>query len=233
MRPPGRRAGQRGLTLAEALVSVAVLALMGSLIFGSFARALDSRARGEAISRRYHQLRQAQSRVSRELAAAFLSEHRDCADPRTSTLFSSRRTAAGSRLDFTSFSHLRTRADANESDQNEIGYSLAADPADASRRHLMRRQKKRLDERKGEGGVSEVMVEDVEDLTFAFYNPKSDQWQDDWDDLATDTRKLPKFVAMTILFREGGQQRRFVIKARVFLRESLLGTGFNAGKCAT
>ena len=227
-----RRRPERGLTLAEALVSIVIMALMGSLMFGAFSRALDSRTRAEAVSRRYHQLRQAQSRMARELSAAFLSQHRDCNDPRTFTLFLAKRAQTGSRLDFNSFSHLRSRADANESDQNEIGYFLAADPKVASRQHLMRREKKRIDERKGEGGVSEVLVEDVTDLSFSFYNPKSDQWQDDWDDLSTDTYgRLPKFAAVTVRYREGEQERSLVVKTRLFLQAALSASGVGFSPC--
>ena len=213
-------------------MAVGILALMGSILFGSLTQALRSRDRAQAVSQRYHQLRQASARIHRELGSAFLSEHRDCVDPRTLTVFSGRRANFGMRLDFTSFSHLKMLADANESDQNELSYYVANDPRDGSKKHLMRREQNRIDEHPTEGGDSEIMVEDVESLMFLFYNPKTDRWQDDWDNTSRDTRgKLPKFVDIRIGYMEGGELRYHVTKTRIFLKEALFFTGVSASRC--
>ena len=119
---------QRGFTLAEAIIAVAILGMIGVLIMGTFANAMDGRNRAEEITTHYHQVRQAMLRMAREIQMAFLSEHRDCDDPRTKTLFVGKSAANGMRLDFTSVSHFKMSADANESDQNEVAYFVERDP---------------------------------------------------------------------------------------------------------
>ena len=56
--PLARASDQRGFTLAETMVAVAVLALIGALTFGTFARAMQARDRATEITDRYHQIRQ-------------------------------------------------------------------------------------------------------------------------------------------------------------------------------
>ena len=60
-----------GFSLVEALVTVVIMALIGMLTFGTFARAMDARERATAITDRYHGVRQAMLRMSREISSAF------------------------------------------------------------------------------------------------------------------------------------------------------------------
>src|SRR5262245_4552515 len=121
---------QRGFTLAEVLIAVAILAMIGVLTYGTFARAMEAREQAGRITERYHEIRQAMQRMSREISMAYLSEHKNCQEPRSETVFTANRTAGGSRLDFASFSHTKTAPDANESDQNELSYFIERDPDD-------------------------------------------------------------------------------------------------------
>jgi general secretion pathway protein J len=221
----------RGFGLAEALVAIAILTMIAGLSFGTFARVVDGRDRATAITDRYHGVRQALLRMSREISTAFLSVHKDCADPRSATLFATRRMGLGTRLDFTSFSHFKTIADAKESDQNELSYFVETDPTDSRRKHLMRREQARIDEHPEEGGIPQILAEDVTSLEFAFYDSKADQWRDDWDSRGADARnRLPKFVKITLKVRDEAQRElTFVTKTRVFMREaiSITGSGFS------
>ena len=225
---------QRGFSLAEALITVAILGMIGMLIFGTFSRAMSARERATEITNRYHTVRQAMLRMSKEISMAFLTWHKDCAEPRTSTIFLGKRAGNGMRLDFTSFSHFIMRADARESDQNELSYFIENDPKDSSRKNLMRREQNRIDEKPTEGGISQVMAEDVESLDFEFYDYKSDQWEDDWDSSGRDLRdRLPKFVSikLTVKDRSSNKDITFVIKTRVFIKEALNFPGLNFSRC--
>ena len=225
---------QRGFSLAEALITVAILGMIGMLIFGTFSRAMAVRERATEITERYHTVRQAMLRMSKEISMAFLTWHKDCSEPRTNTVFLGKRASNGMRLDFTSFSHFIMRADARESDQNELSYFIENDPKDSSRKNLMRREQNRIDEKPTEGGVSQVMAEDVESLEFEFYDYKSDQWEDDWDSTGRDLKdRLPKFVSikLTVKDRSNGKDIVFVIKTRVFIKEALNFPGLNFSRC--
>jgi general secretion pathway protein J len=220
----------RGFTLAEALIAVAIMAMIGALTFGTFAHALDARDRATAITDRYHQVRQAMQRMTREISMAFLSVHRDCAEPRTNTIFLAKRASNGIRLDFTSFSHFKMKADANESDQNELSYFVAVDRDHPKVFNLMRREQNRIDDHPQEGGITQVLAENIDELQFEFYDPKSDRWEDDWDSTSQNFRyRLPKYVSIKLTTKDqGGKSQVFVTKTRVFLKEaiSIAGLGF-------
>ncbi len=220
----------RGFTLVEALIAVTILGFIGILTYGTFARAMQARDRAYAITSRYHQIRGAMQRMATELSMAFITAHKGCDDPRTETIFVAERSSHGMRIDFTSFSHFKIRADANESDQNELSYFVDTHPDDAQRTALFRREQIRIDEDPEEGGVEQVLAEDVTSLEFEFYDAKEDRWEDEWDSTNLDQkRRLPMFVAIKLKALDPrGDEEVFVTKTRIFLKNQLLipMTGF-------
>jgi general secretion pathway protein J len=223
---------EQGFTLLEALIAVTVLGLIGMLTFGTFVRALDSKERATAITEHYHEVRQAMLRMSKEISMAFISVHRDCDDPRTKTIFRSESSGMGQRLNFTSFSHHKMRADANESDQNELSYFVANDKKGTGTA-LMRREAHRIDEEPEEGGVERVLAQHVTDLEFTFYDPKNDRWEDSWDTTHSDYRgRLPMFVGIHMKVKTPqGKEESFYTKTRVFLTKTLRIVGSGAREC--
>ncbi len=230
-----RRAFARGFTLAEALIALTILAMIGGLTYGTFSRAMSARDQAGRITGHYHQVRQAMLRMSREIETAFLSEHRYCEEPRSKTLFASKRTGAGMRLDFTSFSHDKHVKDANESDQNELGYWVGRDREDSNKSVLIRREQARIDDEPDEGGTENVIAEGVTELSFEFYDARQDRWDEEWDTTRADYRgRLPKYVRIEMKIKDpNGKEETFVTKTRVFLQQPIfiVGTG-GVGKCA-
>ncbi|OGQ82416.1 MAG: hypothetical protein A2289_26515 [Deltaproteobacteria bacterium RIFOXYA12_FULL_58_15] len=225
--------GQVGFSLMEIIVSMGILALIGVLTYATFSQTVNARDKAELIASHYHQVRQAMQRMANEISMAYLSAHRDCEEKRTKTVFIGERGANGMRLDFTSFSHYKTRVDANESDQNELSYFVARHPDDASRTVLMRREQARLDDEPQKGGLEQVFAEDVTELTFEFYDPKEDDWEDEWDSTNMDQRsRLPMFVAINMKALDpAGNEEKFVTKTRIFVQKEILITGMGASRC--
>lgn len=222
---------QAGFSLAEAMVVVGILGLIGTLTFGGFGRSVRTREQAETMSTHYHMVRQAMLRMTRELQSAFVSQHRDCDDPRSDTAFVGRRASGGSRLDFTAFSHFKIQADGNESDQEEISYYIGRNPEEgAEGTVLIRRNQRRIDEEPGEGGLEQVLCENATELTFEFYDPKEDRWEEEWDSKGRDYRdRLPMFVKVTLKVKgPSGEEETFTTKTRIFLQRSLevFGSGF-------
>ena len=221
----------RGFSLLEVMIAVTVLGLIGALAYGTVARAADARDRTLAITRHYHGVRQAMLRMSREISMAYLSHHRDCEEERTRTAFHGHSAGGGMRLDFTAFSHFKSLADANESDQEELSYFVDDDPDRQGEKALIRRSQLRIDDDPEEGGTEEVLARGVTELELEFYDAKEDRWDDSWDSTSLDTKdRLPMFVKLTLKVKnDKGQPETFVTKTRVVLKQAILipGTGFS------
>lgn len=227
-------ARQAGFTLAEAIVAVCILGLVGALTFGAFGRAMAARDQAETMTHFYHSVGQAMNRMAREIQMAFISQHRDCSDPRTDTIFRGQDSFNGMRLDFTAFSHFKTRANAKESDQEELSYFVDHDPDNPGQTDLMRREQAPIDDEPTKGGVVQVLCENVTDLEFKFYNHTDDRWDDEWDTKSSDYRgRLPMFVSIEMKVKDpAGKVEKFVTKTHIFLTHEL--SSFNLGfiKCA-
>lgn len=208
MGPRGRRrpAASRGFTLLEVLVSIAIIALIGSLLYGAFHGMNRARRNMDDVNDRHHQGRGALSRMARELSAAFISAHvsfQQAQDtPRTVFLGSDERPA--DRIDFTSFSHRRLRANAHESDQNELSYFGVRNP-DTGGIDLVRRESRYIDEDPTHGGVVQVLAEDVDSLDIRYLDPVTGEWLDTWDSSqpAGQLGRLPSQVWITLVLVGG------------------------------
>ena len=197
------RARARGVTLLEVMVSVGILALVGSLIYGAFDGMAKSRTSIAAINDRYHQGRQALSRITRELASAFVSKHLPLqlnAAVRQ-TAFVGRK----ARVDFTAFAHRRLGSDVHESDQCEVGYFAANDPERSGKVDLVRREQRTIDLEPTKGGVVQVMADDIESFELKYLDPTSAQWMDTWDStqLVGQLGRLPSQVKLTLVLKGG------------------------------
>ncbi|WP_437833523.1 type II secretion system protein GspJ [Sorangium sp. So ce1153] len=214
------RQGARGLTLLEVLVSVAILALIGTLIYGAFDGMSRSRAGISRISDRYHQGRAAIARISRELQEAFLSRHQP-ADKNIVvrlTAFAGQDSAPADRIDFTAFAHRRLLRNAHESDQCEIGYFGSRDP-ERDRLDLVRREAKTIDTEPTRGGVVNVLAEDIESFNIQYLDPLTGEWVDSWDSTqpAAQLDRLPSQVWVTLVLNggPGGEPIKFETKVPI------------------
>lgn len=219
-----------GFSLFEVMIAVAILGFIGMLTFGTFSRAMDGKERAEEITGYYHSVRQSMLRMSREIENTFITMHHDCEDARTRSVFATQNSSGGTRLDFTAFTHYKVRADANEDDQEEIGYYIGPNPDDKKYTALIRRSDARIDAKPTEGGVEQILAPRVTKLDFEFYDQKADRWVDEWDTRNMDYRdRLPMFVSIKATFINPQQKEEtFTVKTRIVLRNAILiaGTGF-------
>jgi general secretion pathway protein J len=215
---------ERGLTLIEVLVSLAVMALIASVLYGAFDGMARSRSGIERISDRYHEGRTALSRISRELQGAFISLH----VPLEPNLLTQKTLLVGTnerpadRLDFTSFGHVRVGAGTHESDQCEISYFGSRNPNGGL--DLVRRESKTIDIDPQHGGVVQVLAEDIESFDLQYLDGISGEWLTDWDtmNLNGEVLRLPQQVRVElVLRRDGGAPIPFVTKVPIPLQTPL------------
>jgi prepilin-type N-terminal cleavage/methylation domain-containing protein len=231
--PPGQRPGDRnqdtlGVTnplLMEVALAVTILGVMATLTWGSIARTFDAYETVTGIDSKYHNVRVAMNRMSRELSMAFLtSPRRDKGKERMwETIFKAEPSSPIAKLHFTAFGHQIMRADSKESDQSEIGYYGEADEDNPRQMNLMRREDPRIDREPEEGGRSYVLAEDIKEFKLRFFDPKDDDWTDAWDTEDSEFQgRLPSLVEITMVIEdEGGKELKFVTKTRINLTKEL------------
>jgi general secretion pathway protein J len=214
-----------GFTLMEIMISVAILASMTALVWGSFSITVNTKKRVEAIEERYHQLRLGVNRIAREVSMAYLSKNDVMGAIKPRTLFVSARNSTIDDLTFSGLSHVPLRANAKECDQSVIRYFGAPDPVDRSRTNLMRRESRRLGgDRPGEDGPAHALIEDVVSLHFQFFDEQANEWKEGWNTTSADGQpdRLPTKVRIALTVRdENKREITFISATRVFMRDPL------------
>lgn len=147
-----------------------------------------------------------------ELSMAFDSVHRPAGtDPRMTSGFLVTTGATGSRVQFTSFAHRRSRDAARESDQNELGYSVEAGS-------LMRGMKPRRDGDFGRGGVERTVLSGVGELRVELLDGLTLEWVERWDSREGPTRaRLPRQVRIALTLSAGDDGEAVTLGTRALL----------------
>ena len=190
------------MTLVEAMVALTIVAMIGAIVWGGVSQTTRARARIERQVERYHGIGAALERMTRDLAAAFVSLHvnPDPALQRVQTAFVAVDRGHRDRVDFTSFSHVRLRRDAHESDQHEVGYFLARNPDRSEGWVLARREQRRIDDDPLRGGQVYALLPHVEELDLEYLDPVSGEWITTWDSrqLTMQPNRLPAQVKIRL-----------------------------------
>jgi general secretion pathway protein J len=210
----------RALTLIEVLVSIGILAIIATLIYGAFDGMSRSRKGITRLGDRYHQGRAAMARITREVQSAFLSRHlpRDKSQAVRLTAFVGQDSSPADRLDFTSFAHRRLLRNTHESDQSEIGYFASRDP-EHNKVDLVRRESKYIDNEPTRGGVVNVLAEDIERFELQYLEPLTGEWVDTWDSTqpAAQLDRLPTEVRVTLVLNGGAGDQPIKFETKVTL----------------
>jgi general secretion pathway protein J len=224
-----RRRRSRGLTLIEILVAMAVMTMMTVSVWTSFRTTAQSMRYAEQLQVRYAIIRNSMSRMAAELSMAYLSFNRPADEDRHFTLFDGRDQFTLDNVTFSSFSHVRMRKDANESDQSVIQYFVERDPKDPSRTHLFRRESRRLT-----GDIPDKMIElfpayifceDIKSFDVKYWDVKKNEWVDEWRTTKQDMQpdRLPERVKITLGIMDPnlGKEVKYTVQTLLFMQEKL------------
>lgn len=205
----------RGLTLVELMAAMAITAIMGAMVAGAIGQVGDAADATRAQDERYGEARRALTRLSSELAMAFVSDHFDAAqhsDGRP-TLFRGRE----DELLFTTMAHVRLFRGAKESDQAVVEYTVDDDPEDRSAKALFRRVKVRIDGDPEDGGHRDLVARGVKRLTLSYWDGGRKEWVREWDTTRVErANELPAVVRAELeLSLAGGRVERLSTAARI------------------
>jgi len=205
VRPTARTLAQRGLTLLEVMISLAIMAGLFIIIYGTFGATRRTYAKVTKIQDRWHVVRNGMSLMTQDLSMAYVSLNENMSEVNRRTYFRFTKGDFGDELRFSTFAHRRLYKDANESDQCIIQYFLAPDPDDRAVTSLFRRETRRLANEEPEKipGEAYVLINDVLDIRYEFFDKSQDKWQDDWDTTAVDGQpnRLPNRIRVYLTIR--------------------------------
>lgn len=224
-----RRASHRsrGMTLIEVMISLAVLGMMVVSLWSSFSGTIKGIETTEELQKRYSIVRNGLARMTSELSMSYLSLNRSLVnDQKHYTLFEGRDNFETDSLTFSTFSHLRVRKDANESDQTVIQYFVEKDPEDGDVSHLYRRESRRLTgdtpEQMEEFFAAYIVVEDVVSFDVKYWDDRQFEWIDEWRTMKVDMQpdRLPQRVKLEIGVRDlDGDVIPFTAQAVIMMQE--------------
>lgn len=203
-----------GMTLIEVMVATAIMAVIAILVYGAISQTVRTKLRVEGQTDRSQAIASAMERMVHELQMAYASAQIN-ANPAlvvVRTCFIGEDRGSADRVDFTSFSHQRLYRDAHESDENELSYFLASDPAMSGRHVLARREQSRIDDDPRHGGEVAVALEDVTELELSYLDPMTMEWVTSWDttQYTGQMNRMPAQVKVILRAGVGEGERRHV-----------------------
>ncbi len=218
--------GAGGFSLIEILVVVAIFGMLSLMLYEAFRDTLKTERRVSRSQERWHVLRIALDRMARELSMAFVSLNENLNAPNRRTYFVAKKGFDGDELTFTAFAHRPFVENARESDSAAIRYFVAPDPEDPTKKDLWRRETRRLGYERFEDlpGETYVLVEDIQGISYEFYDNVKDEWVDEWDTTSLDGQpnRLPPRVRISLtVLDEKGRELTLVTEARIRLTDAL------------
>ncbi len=217
------RRRQRGLTLVEIMIAMAIMAFMMMLAWSTIKNASDARVNFEALEERNQEVRVAMARMVYDLEAAHLSSNEDQTIDNRRTMFIGK----DEELRFSTFAHVSLWADANESDQAIVAYYLDDDREQAGVDNLYRKELRRLSNETwtSEPAELDVLLRNVDKIELEYWDWKDKKWQDTWDSTKADgeRNKLPTRVRITLHYKTPrGDELKVSTQARLLLQEPLV-----------
>ncbi len=221
-----RRRAQRGMTLIEVLLALAIVSTMMLLAWSTIRATAQVKSSVEDFQGRNHELRVGLNRINKDLSSAYLSANENQTLNERRTLFKGKSSSDVDDLRFSSLAHSPLWANANESEQTLIVYFAEQDPDDSSKTNLVRRESRRLSNEpwKSEPGDIDILIRGIEQVSFEYWDWKDKTWKDRWDTTSADGQKgrLPSRVRITIeLKNHQDKVRKYVSQARLMMGEEL------------
>lgn len=203
MRPSIRN--QRGMTLMEIMLAMTILATLITLTWSTISASFALRKASLDKFDRYRSIQMTMERMSRELSMSFVTNiGQESTNVTGEITYRTIFEGDAEELHFTALSHVRTRIDEPSSEQTEVSYRLERRQGEDGRyhTHLVRRSQFPIDDTPDEGGFVDVLLEDVEDITFEYWDGTreiaGDAWVRQWDAFNDHDGRLPDRVQITL-----------------------------------
>ena len=226
---------QKGFTLLEVLVAVAIMGLIMVLVWSNTSQSLNSKERIEKRDMIYQHGRIALQKFTDDLSMAFLTKKTAASTvaasttaellttsvvtiPRPITFCIGRDEGDRDTVRFTSFAHMRLFSGAKESDQCKISYEVLPSPDEPNVFNLIRREVPWLDANTEVEARPLVVAENIRDFELEYYDTRKDEWGKDWDTEVIDFReRLPLAVRVTLSFPDPDDEEESIVLKTIVL----------------
>lgn len=188
----------KGFTLIEIILAIAIFSMMISIIYVSFFGSINTMNSCEDSLKLYQTARLIFERMTKEINCAFISSANE--NIAFIGVDGIDRGSPSDTLNFTSTFYSETGEGVKEGGLSEIGYFCAFESPEKGL--LFWRKDTPPDEDPEEGGMTLELSEQINGLNFSYYNGSS--WQEDWD--SRDNHLLPKFVSVKITLPDTNEE---------------------------
>ncbi len=206
---------QKGFTLIEVIISVAILAVMTTSVYMILRNSLEVQEESSARASLAQMGRNAMEIMRSELSQAHLSEHQT---EDWKTVFKAEDTDPIDEVYFVAKSHEKRYADVKECDLAEVHYTSESDRDGGAFRTLLHREAPVIDDDPERGGTVLAMAHNVRELELRYYDEKKEEWVEEWDSESSDyVNRLPRAVEIRLeLEDEEGRSQSFLTRTLVY-----------------
>lgn len=205
----GSAQGDRGFSLIEVMLAIAILATMAMLTVGAITSGFRLRERTVDSFETRRIMRQAVDRMCRELSMAFvvhpeatelMEQFSENNDRRYETIFE----GSDREVTFTTMGHVARYDDEATSGQAEISYRIESQRGRDGRLHdnLVRRVDAPIDGEPETGGLVGTVIRDIESIEIEYWDGEreiaGDAWERSWDGMNEEPPRLPERVRITV-----------------------------------
>ncbi len=206
---------ERGFTLLELLVAIAISALVLMVVYQTFNGIVDSAARLEEVADLDHMARVSLGIISRELRSAYWKPAG--ANLNSTLIFSGTDGLAGGaasdELVFTTFTPLVGLTGTVSPNLSVISYELEA-AAEEEEFYLMHSEDTNSLGQSLSQEQRYELAEHVKGLNLRYYDGEDDEWMDEWD--AGLENKLPNAVEIELYFKtSSGEDQKYATSVEI------------------
>ena len=212
-----RSTSQRGLTLIELMIALAIIGVIVVFTFTTISGTTDVAAEATARAELSKMGRNGIELMRKELSQAFLSRNQT---EDFVTQFKATDRDPMDEVYFVAIAHEKRYADTKDSDFAEYGYWSEPDKLGGPFRSLMHREARIVDDDPERGGIVQAMAHNVRELNFRWYHEKKEEWVDEWDTENADFKDiLPHAVEIRLVLEDAeGREAAFVTRTLMVKR---------------
>jgi general secretion pathway protein J len=188
----------RGLTLVEVVISLGILAFIGTMSWQTINGSLILRevlSYEDGISR---STRVALDQIKKELRVSFLTSQTAAVNTYR-TVFVGKDGGDEDSLWFNSLSHRRKYVGAREGDQAEITLWVEAGNKEKGQ-VLFHRESGRVDHEPDKDGIILPMITNIKRFNLRYLDGETNEWSEEWDSVGVDQpNRLPRAVEVLVV----------------------------------